>query len=86
MITIILSACLLLLSCKAHKDSKVTTINFSEEENCDIFSNESMELVGFTPLDSIGSPIVSSDSKMVESDGSYYFFDNSTEITLPKFL
>ncbi len=75
--TIILSACLLLLSCNAHKESKVTTINFSEEENCDIFSNESMELAGFTPLDSIGSPIVSSDSKMVESDGYYYFFDNS---------
>lgn len=71
----ILSALMLMLSCAAHRDSKVTTIVFSEVENCDIFSKGSMEMVGFIALDSVNSPIVSSDSKMVVSGDSYYFFD-----------
>ena len=71
----ILSAIMLMLSCTSHRDSKVTTIIFSEVENGNIFSKESMEMVGFMALDSVNSPIVSSDSRMVVSGDSYYFFD-----------
>ena len=72
----ILSALLLILSCSSNRDSNVNNINFSEVENSNIFSKETMEMVGCMALDSVNSPIVSSDCKMIVSDDFYYFFDS----------
>ena len=74
-IIIILSVCFFALSCKTNQKPKITTILFSEVENFNLFSNKSLELLSYIPLETAGSPIVNSTSKMIEYNNTYYFFD-----------
>ena len=72
---IILLICFFVLSCSSHQKPKITTIVFSGMENYNLFSKNSLELLSYVPLETIGSPIVSSASKMIENNNSYYFLD-----------
>lgn len=64
-----------LFSCNFHKAPEITTIIFSGTENCNLFSKQSLELLSYIPLETTGSPIISSSAKMIYNNNSYYFFD-----------